>query len=35
MSAVGVKLQPTTFTYTFKDVILYALGGRELEHVSE
>lgn len=26
MSAVGVKLQPTTFTYTFKDVILYALG---------
>ncbi|KAG0718765.1 Peroxisomal multifunctional enzyme type 2 [Chionoecetes opilio] len=26
MSAVGVKLEPKDFTYTFKDVILYALG---------
>ncbi|XP_047469588.1 peroxisomal multifunctional enzyme type 2-like [Penaeus chinensis] len=26
MSAVGAKVEPTSFTYTAKDVILYALG---------
>ncbi|MPC18067.1 hypothetical protein E2C01_010940 [Portunus trituberculatus] len=30
MSSVGVKVQPKTFTYTFKDAILYVLRGRKL-----
>lgn len=30
MSALGVKLEPESFTYGSKDVILYALGGRNL-----